>query len=239
MTDTYCDRCDDLMWLNEEWQEAICDACQQKEFDALMMLEIEEAIGDARTWKARCHEISCALKDAFPEHFGKAVTRYGAYDGRVAVTSMFYGRPFIRHGWLEMPDGTIIDPTRWVFEDCKPYIYHGPNDEEYDNESQEFATMLYQQREVPSPDESSADIKIKFTEDVAKHVASLLQIPEVNLLNVAQVHYLGVTPVNLLQPYAKEIVLAMIDAGQGAWVPMGTRNLALNTDSLGRAIVTE
>ena len=32
------------------------------------------------------------------------------------------------HVWIERPDGTIVDPTRWVFEGVWPYVYEGPAD---------------------------------------------------------------------------------------------------------------
>ena len=36
------------------------------------------------------------------------------------------GRPV--HTWIEKLDGTVVDPTRWVFEGVWPYIYEGPRD---------------------------------------------------------------------------------------------------------------
>ena len=32
------------------------------------------------------------------------------------------------HVWIERPDGTVYDPTRWVLEGVLPYIYEGPAD---------------------------------------------------------------------------------------------------------------
>ncbi len=32
------------------------------------------------------------------------------------------------HVWLERPDGTVVDPTRWAMEGKWPYIYEGPAD---------------------------------------------------------------------------------------------------------------
>lgn len=33
-----------------------------------------------------------------------------------------------RHCWIILNNGKILDPTRWVFEGIKPYIYCGIND---------------------------------------------------------------------------------------------------------------
>ena len=35
------------------------------------------------------------------------------------------------HVWIERPDGSIVDPTRWVFEGVLPYIYRGKADRHY------------------------------------------------------------------------------------------------------------
>ena len=32
------------------------------------------------------------------------------------------------HVWIERAGGTVIDPTRWVFEGVWPYLYEGPAD---------------------------------------------------------------------------------------------------------------
>lgn len=55
--------------------------------------------------------------------------RYGNWMGPIHPDCPeFGGRPFAHHGWVEKADGSIVDPTRWVFEHVKPYIYEGPND---------------------------------------------------------------------------------------------------------------
>jgi hypothetical protein len=53
---------------------------------------------------------------------------YGHFIGGIAKTGHFAGRPFTHHAWIELKDGRVWDPTRWVFEDVEPYIYIGPND---------------------------------------------------------------------------------------------------------------
>ena len=32
------------------------------------------------------------------------------------------------HCWIDHRDGTVTDPTRWVFEKAWPYVYKGPPD---------------------------------------------------------------------------------------------------------------
>jgi hypothetical protein len=79
---------------------------------------------EARRWVGNCYGIACV---AAPLAGGVPV--YGHYLGPVHSKSMFAMRKgFIQHGWVSLPDGRILDPTRWEFEGIEPYIYVGPSD---------------------------------------------------------------------------------------------------------------
>jgi len=86
----------------------------------------ERALNEpASAWLARCYEISCKIVEAKLVD-GDAV--YGHWVGNVAPGSHFAGRTstgFVRHGWILLKDGRVLDPTRWVFEDVEPYLYVG------------------------------------------------------------------------------------------------------------------
>jgi len=89
--------------------------------------DVAKAIGiPVKEWKGNCYAISCAIvKNKIVK--GNAV--YGHWTGPVNRNSMFYQTSqvgFVRHGWILMPDNeTVVDPTRWVFEDADPYIFMG------------------------------------------------------------------------------------------------------------------
>lgn len=89
----------------------------------LTVKRVEKVIGQrASKWKGNCYGIAGAL---VAKKLVEGVAVYGLYHGHIAKTSMFAGQPFARHGWVLAPDGTVIDPTRWVFEDVEPYIFEG------------------------------------------------------------------------------------------------------------------
>lgn len=71
-------------------------------------------------WPGNCYAVACQILKAGLAQ-GRAV--YGHYLGPVAPGTLFSGRSLIQHGWIETPDGHIIDPTRWVFENVTPYLY--------------------------------------------------------------------------------------------------------------------
>lgn len=77
-------------------------------------------------WRGQCYGVALALVEAKLID-GRAV--YGHYYGPISPTSNPFGARAgtsfpTHHGWIVTPDGQILDPTRWVFEDREPYIYH-------------------------------------------------------------------------------------------------------------------
>jgi len=71
------------------------------------------------------------------------VAVYGHWHGPRHPESVFHqpSKPFIRHGWIVLPDGQVCDPTRWVFEHVAPYIYIGPSDH-YDEGGNAIRTVM-------------------------------------------------------------------------------------------------
>lgn len=94
------------------------------------VVKVEAAIGiKSNDWKGNCYAISDACLKAGLVPNG--VLRYGHYRGPIDPKSMFYKNSaigFCQHGWIELPNNQIWDPTRWVFENKEPYIYIGKND---------------------------------------------------------------------------------------------------------------
>jgi hypothetical protein len=108
------------------------------------LAEAEAVIGEpASKWVSRCYEIAYALveKGLVP---GRAV--YGHYLGPVMPSSPFHDRhsacDFTGHGWVSLPDGRVLDPTRWVFEATEPYLYVGWPGEEIDPLAADLDTCL-------------------------------------------------------------------------------------------------
>jgi hypothetical protein len=119
---------------------------------------IQDAINTPfERWKGNCYHISCQIvKSGIIK--GKAV--FGKYYGQVDDQSMFAGGIFINHGWIETPEGKIIDPTRWVFENKEPYIFEtDKNNKDYDRGSN-FMKSIFNNA-IPAFDESTKIITIE------------------------------------------------------------------------------
>lgn len=57
----------------------------------------------------------------------------GAVNYKPEIAELWLDEEFLsqeqpRHCWILLENGKILDPTRWVFEGTKPYIYCGEND---------------------------------------------------------------------------------------------------------------
>jgi hypothetical protein len=140
----------------------------------------------ASNWVGQCASVAKALqKSGLP--LGKGTTyHYGHWTGPIAPQSHFKERPFTHHAWLQKDD-QIIDPTRWVFESCEPYIYVGQNDH-YDDGGQSLDMQRIGQAPkpegpayLPRPENSDALAILeaegiteeKLTRNQAHHLANL------------------------------------------------------------------
>jgi hypothetical protein len=196
---------------------------------------VERGVGmKAKKWAGRCHEIACKVLKA---HLAYGTERYGHYYGPVSPTYSRYGLPFQRHGWIEAPDGSVIDPTRWVFEMVEPYIYHGPADD-YDAGGERMAMGML--RPYPkSPDDTlglTADqratlarpIALELPPGPARDRLAELTGGQVADFNLAQVAWLANLPVSSWRGHARAIYEAIAEAGQKAMVPYDSWRMAMD-----------
>lgn len=126
-------------------------------------------------WAGQCYAVSVALLD-----FGiiKGYARYGSYTGYIDPESMFYGDchndGVSRHGWIELEDGTIVDPTRWVFEHKDPYIYVGKNDC-YEPDPATCYDEYRQHEKPPAYKESSKNITMSLSDGAREMMHRVLR----------------------------------------------------------------
>jgi hypothetical protein len=115
-------------------------------------MALAEKIGvPTKIWPGKCYTIASAALDS---GFITGTLCYGMYAGKVANGSYFDGHTingFCRHGWVQREDGSIFDPTRWVFEDVQPYIYEGAAGRDYDYGMERFKMMFDRSIRIPCP----------------------------------------------------------------------------------------
>lgn len=200
-----------------------------KDFRIPGLRECEDAIGlKAMNWHGRCAEVAHGVNRALKLGWRE---QYGFYHGPVAPGGFFdAARPFHRHGWLLMPDGRVFDPTRWVFESAKPYIYCGPEGDEYDNGMERFKEM-----HRSDPPEAKGGAKILncalADPDAALKVTEYFEnYPD---LTFDQIHWLGNVGPRELGRHAAAIYAKIIELGHQACIPLDYRVAVLRGGKYG------
>ena len=191
--------------------------------------ELEEAIKiPVEEWRGNCHGISDLLREKFEI---EAELRYGSWLGKVAKGSMFakYPNGLIHHGWLELPDKSIIDPTRFEFEQVEPYIYVGKNDY-YDAGSNMYRFKNMKPAPKYSKDKKQVELHIgnltshKFVVDTLEGQLGGTYTVHITL---DQAFWLANLPLQVLGDSAKDIYSALRVAGYIALVPWDNRKMVL------------
>lgn len=147
---------------------------------------------------------------------GRAV--YGHWTGPVAKGSIFFGKPIIHHGWIEMPGNIIYDPTRFEFEQVEPYIFYGPNDY-YD----EGGDLLRQENERPCPPFDTSTRTVRLELQPAQQEWLQARAGSTGVLSLDQIFWLANLSRKTLGIHAKPIYEALIRAGEAATIPLDNR----------------
>lgn len=177
-------------------------------------------------WKGACHQISALLLD---RGVCEGKLRYGHYLGYIAPTSIFakVDVGFCRHGWIEQKDGTIVDPTRWVFEDAKPYIYIGANNNEYEFGGNEM-------RKVDGAPEPSGKMStVKVSKALLKQLQEIFgcefQVSDNGTIEMAvnQLFWLANANPKILGKVVKEMYEEFDRLDMGAFVPCDNFNAVM------------
>lgn len=191
--------------------------------------KVEKTIGiSVEKWRGNCHGIASLLL----QHglvIGKL--RYGHWVGPVSKDSMFgkYPNGLVRHGWIELLDGTIVDPTRFEFEQKEPYIYVGKNDH-YDA----GGNRIKMARLTPPPEYNPTEnqVTLSMCSSAMELVEELFKMkgstePRELTVTVMQVFWLANLPLQLFEGLAKPIYEAIIEAGHGAFIPIDNKDMIM------------
>jgi len=183
---------------------------------------IEKAIGiKADRWVSRCHEIAgCILrKNLVPS---KSRLCYGNWMGAFEEGSPFHGRAFTHHGWIELPDGRVYDPTRWVFEQVKPYIYVGANDH-YDDCAEELRAALHPSG-MPEPQGKT----VEFPVCSVRTLRRFLPVVRKNHVHLNQIFWLANQPLAHFRGHERAVFKALVRATLGTLIPFDQRRKVLH-----------
>lgn len=186
--------------------------------DYLMRLTEQEFGAPPERWKGACFAVATALA---PHIGGEAV--YGHYRGYVSPDGYFGNRAhlgFVHHGWVLLPDGYVIDPTRWVFEDVEPYAYVAPVSEDYDR----GGNVLRMQMIGPPPAAGADDVVISLSGDAESLALGIFKTWE---LTLDQARWIAHLPPAAMGAAGRSLFEQLIAADLGVWIPIDNRREVL------------
>jgi len=184
-------------------------------------------VPDLMDWKGNCYGIASKIvNDEVIDDNCRAI--YGHYLGPISRTSMFkdrIGMPFVPHGWIELSNGDIIDPTRWVFEDEKPYIAKIDKDdvaEEYDEGGNGWRANW--QDPAPQYDKTERCFPIVLKDEACSEYLMDLLIDErkenIKEVSLGQMFWIANLSLLTLGLFAKDIFTWIDNMGLKALIPM-------------------
>ena len=184
--------------------------------------ELVEIIGkDPDTWKGQCSYLAQVVVD----NFG-GTHRYGHWNGPIHPDSLFAGKSIVHHAWVELEDGTVVDPTRWVFECNEPYVFHGGT-EHYDIGGNALRRLMMRPCPVAGPDNANALTPLDFTDEeiTILQQASSGVISSSDLTKM-QMFWVCNLPYDEFRGRASSIYQSLIDNGFKAMIPVDNYRLA-------------
>jgi hypothetical protein len=176
-------------------------------------------------WQGKCFVIASQFVE---RGLVRGVAVYGHWLGPIAPGSLFADKAnmgFVQHGWVKLQNGQVCDPTRFVFEDVKPYIYIGPADH-YDEGGNQVRMALMG---PPPPFDGSEEVfnlslflpPIGNPYGVVRHVLHLdYDKTEPGIVTASQLHWLANCDPARLEPYAFEIYCALAKLGFVVRIPI-------------------
>lgn len=187
------------------------------------------------SWHARCYEFACHLRnlingdDGLRKLYGEVRAVYGHWTGPVDPDGFWSHKAdfgFIRHGWVLLDDGSVIDPTRWSFENVKPYVYIGENDH-YDEGGDELREAMWTGKPWPKTEEGEETFWVDFPLEARHHLMTLAEDAISDGITFAQAMWIANCPFRLLDPFAKVVFQALEDADLKALIPIDNYERAM------------
>ena len=178
--------------------------------------QLEAEAGPASTWPGKCDKLAHA---AAAMTGGRPV--YGHWLGGVSESGYwadYARRPFVRHGWVELPDGRVLDPTRWSFEDVDPYIWVGENDGSYDEGGTQFYSAL--RSPPPENDPQGKQLPLGVSDRCAEYLNDILGRDNEPTASPRQLMWLANLSPDQLGDCAAELHDALEAAGLAGFIPV-------------------
>jgi len=173
------------------------------------------------TMMGNCYAVSVVMAKMIGDG-ARAI--YGKYHGTNVECP---GSLFHRHGWVEYKD-SIFDPTRWVFEGKKPYMWIGPNDsKEYDEGGWRMMDQPGLRTEQPEREQGKLVFVDWKTPGLPLFLSSLFDDDRIcTHMTPMEFHYIAHVSPKHLGYYAIEVYEKMRELKLGVMIPMDNQAYA-------------
>lgn len=199
----------------------------------ITLQQLERAFGmPAKKWAGKCYGVACAASRLI----ARSRPICGHYLGKVCPTSMFATSAlagFVQHGWVLLKDGHVLDPTRWVFEGKKPYIYVG-SAKDYDEGGNAHRTTMLGKPPEFDPDEKVVKIgTVMLASEPWCFVERVLRLDRITeedyepgTVNVGQLHWLANLDPHTMEGHARAIYKMLKKLNLVGFIPIDNRRAA-------------
>jgi len=173
----------------------------------------------AKKWHGNCSLLAhAAVRLVDDAHFV-----YGHYIGPIDEDGYWAKRAGLpnHHGWVLLEDGRILDPTRWSFENKKPYIYIAENNGDYDEGGDSFRAKMLK----PCPRERGNEVDLEIS-DIERHLIEKLVAMPISNVTIVQLHWIANLPYEQLDWAVGPIYDILIRHNLRGLIPIDNRNRA-------------
>ncbi len=175
-------------------------------------------------WEGRCSELAHTAVQIVGGVFA-----YGHYLGIVDPTGYWGGYasvPFVRHAWVTLPDGRILDPTAWSFRSEEPNVALEHNHGDYDEGGQMWRAA---RRSPPPKDEDNpVTVDLRLCPQANAHInAMLLREGNSRTINAWQAVWLASSPLADLGDFAQEFFEELTYRGHEGAIPIDHKRMVL------------
>lgn len=179
-------------------------------------------------WPGQCFAIASQLVKAYRL---KGTAVYGMFVGKIDLKSHFGHRQhgLTQHGWIRMKSGVLVDPTRWVFEAVKPYIFvtTDTNHSDYDEGANTALEIAQVARQNSGLVKKGNDIAIPKGLQVV--VSKLLNDSARTGISASEAFAVANTPLKQLGSNAKAVYAWLAKANLKALIPIDNRKRILGS----------
>lgn len=191
---------------------------------------LQKVVGPFEKWVFNCYGVaSTILKSGvlqeIEDTFGPIKLCHGMFRGEIAPNSPFKTL-LAQHGWLELEDGIVIDPTYWVFEGVEPYV-RVASINDYDLGATDLKRRVLKNINPPEFGEIDAAVKWHdsdpFANDAVDNLLGTHSHIKDGLISKQQAFWLANLPLDVLGEQAPNIYRALENMKMAAFIPIDNR----------------